>query len=77
MSKQVSAEEIRNLLRNVAPDALTNAEIRDALDYTKDDTHIISATVSTLVRRPRNKVFKTMKGDKVAWYSRLREEKAA
>ena len=77
MPKQVSAEEIRNLLRNMGGEALTNAEIRDALDYTKDDTTVISATVSTLVRRPRNQVFKTMKGDKVAWYSKLKMEKAA
>lgn len=73
MPNEVSADAIRNLLRNVAPEPLTNAEIRDALDYTKDDTCVISATVSTLVRRPRNKVFKTMKGEKVAWYSKLRE----
>lgn len=67
---------MRNLLRN-AGEELTHAEIRDALDYSKDEDHILSATLSTLVRRPRNMIDKKMKGNKVAWYSKLKMEKAA
>ena len=69
-------EAIINLLRNV-DEPLTNAEIRDALDYTKDDVHEISARLRGMVKRTRTGIKATAKGNRVAWYSQLKMAKAA
>ena len=61
-------EAILNLLRGCAPEPLTNAEIRDALEYTKDDTPEISARVRGMVKRQKcTGIHVTMKGDRLAW----------
>lgn len=77
MPVKVTNEAILNLLRNVSPEPLTNAEIRDALDYSKDDTHEISARLNGMVKRPKRRVKVIDKVGKKAWYSELKEAKAA
>ena len=68
MPVKVTNEAILNLLRNVSPEPLTNAEIRDALDYSKDDTIYLSARLAGMVNRHvRTGVSVTMKGERKAW----------
>ena len=76
MPVKVTNEAIINLLRN-AGEPLTNAEIQDALGYTKDDVHEISARLGGMVKRPKRRIKVTMRGGKKAWYSELKEAKAA
>lgn len=73
MSVKVSTEAIRNLLRNVAPKALTHAEIRDAMGYSKDDDQYISPRLTKLVKWPRHKIKVIKKDGKLAWYSTLKD----
>ena len=76
MPIKVTNEAIINLLRNV-DEPLTNAEIRDALDYTKDDVHELSARLRAMEKRPKRGVKVTMKDGKRAWYSELKLRMAA
>ena len=76
MPIKVTNEAIINLLRNV-DEPLTNAEICDALDYTKFDVHEVSARLGGMVKRPRQRVKATMKGSRKAWYSELKLRMAA
>lgn len=66
---RVTNEAILNLLRGIAPEALTNAEIRDALDCNHEEAHYISPRVRGMVlRQKRTGIHVTMKGDRLAWY---------
>lgn len=65
---EVNSAEIYRLLKGNAPEAMTNEEIRHALNYSKDHAPLISTRLSSFVRRQsRTGIYLTNKGDRKAW----------
>lgn len=65
--RKVTNEEIKRLLVAVN-EPMTNAEIREALDYPYDAMYEISARLRGMEKRPNQKIQATNKGNKRAWF---------